>query len=187
MAPRPARRRTKTNERNIAARVTHEREDRGWTYEELSKRMTDAGCSVAVSSLNRLERGNPPRRISVDELFAFADVFELSIFEMMEPPETYRQAYLLAWLDEYTAATDKIVLARLEALRIEETRVERTRGFTSEEVADGVRTWAAGQMADQDVARALAAFVTGESNVSPYASAITGSATSVPGAINILE
>jgi transcriptional regulator with XRE-family HTH domain len=187
MAPRPARRRTKTNERNIAARVTHEREDRGWTYDELSKRMTDAGCSVAVSSLNRLERGNPPRRISVDELFAFAEVFDLSIFDMMEPPETYRQAYLLAWLDEYTAATDKIVHARIDALRIEATRVERTRGFTPEEVSDGVNAWANGQMLDRDVAHALTAFVTGESNVSPYAPAIAGSATSVPGAINILE
>jgi hypothetical protein len=160
---------------------------RGWTYETLSKKMTDAGCSVAVSSLNRLERDHPPRRVNVDELMAFAAVFGVNFVEMMDPPEHYKTTLLFAWLDKYVNAAETIAQDRLEALRLESVRGDHTARLAPEEVRDAVREWASEQMFDADVAAALAAFLTGDATDSPLAPAITGSATSVPGAINILD
>ena len=52
--------RTRENERNVAERVRYEREQRGWSYDVLAKRMTEAGYPVAPSGLFKLEKGDPP-------------------------------------------------------------------------------------------------------------------------------
>lgn len=44
--------------------------------------MTDAGCPIQGSAIYKIEKADPPRRITVDELVAFATVFETSAVDL---------------------------------------------------------------------------------------------------------
>jgi transcriptional regulator with XRE-family HTH domain len=87
---RPNRRRSIEGESNLARRVQREREYRGMSYEALAKAMTAAGCSIQASAIFKIEKGDPPRRITVDELVAFADVFEVEVADLLTPVEVLR-------------------------------------------------------------------------------------------------
>lgn len=98
--PRPMKNRDPFGERNVAQRVALERERRGMTYEGLAKRMTDAGCEIHPSALYKIEKGNPPRRITVTELLAFATVLELPLAELVADPETYLPRHVFELVDQ---------------------------------------------------------------------------------------
>ena len=83
--PRPNPLRSLQSEANLARRIAHERESRGWTYDGTAKRLTDAGCAIQGSAIYKIEKANPPRRISVDELVAFGKVFDLEVDELLVP------------------------------------------------------------------------------------------------------
>lgn len=85
--PRPNPERSLQSEAALARRVKWERERRNWTFEGLAKRMTDAGCPIQGSAIYKIEKGDPPRRITVDELVAFGKVFDLDVPELLLPPE----------------------------------------------------------------------------------------------------
>jgi transcriptional regulator with XRE-family HTH domain len=85
--PRPNPPRPLGCEANVARRVADERSYRGWTYEGLARRVTDAGCPIQASAIYKIEKGNPPRRISVDELVGFASAFGLPVTALLETPE----------------------------------------------------------------------------------------------------
>jgi len=68
--------RTVNAEQALAQRIAHERTRRGWSLDGLAVRMRDAGCPIATSAIYKIESGDPPRRITVDELVALAKVFE---------------------------------------------------------------------------------------------------------------
>jgi transcriptional regulator with XRE-family HTH domain len=85
--PRPNPPRSLQSEENLAHRVVYERERRGWTYEGTAKRLTVAGCPIQGSAIYKIEKGNPRRRISVDELVAFAKVFDVDTSDLLIPPE----------------------------------------------------------------------------------------------------
>ncbi|MEW1685073.1 helix-turn-helix transcriptional regulator [Streptomyces sp. NPDC093594] len=59
--------------KQVARTVRDLRERRSWTTDDLSRRLTDAGYSLAQSGVARLESGG--RRITVDDLEALAAVF----------------------------------------------------------------------------------------------------------------
>jgi len=84
MPPRNLRR-SFSSEVELALRVAYERELRGMTYEGLAKRMTDTGCAINQSGIYKIEKGKPPRRITVDELVAFAMVFETTVDRLLLP------------------------------------------------------------------------------------------------------
>lgn len=90
-------------EGNVAAHVRFERELRGWSTAELARYITEAGCPMSQSAVWRIESGEPRRKISVDELIAFAKVFDKSIDDLLQPPTTdypedLIREYVLAWL-----------------------------------------------------------------------------------------
>src|SRR6478609_3850641 len=85
--PRPNRPRDVFAESHLARRIAMEREAATMTYDGLAKRMTDAGCPIQGSAIYKIEKGDPPRRIVVDELIAFAAVFNLTPQELLLPPE----------------------------------------------------------------------------------------------------
>ena len=58
-----------------ASNPRHVTEQRGWSYTGLAQRMTAQGCAIDQSALYKIEKGNPRRRISVDELVALREVF----------------------------------------------------------------------------------------------------------------
>jgi hypothetical protein len=47
--------------------------------------MTDAGCNIQASAIYKIEKVDPARRITVDELIALARVFGRSIDDLLRP------------------------------------------------------------------------------------------------------
>ena len=84
--PRPNRTRTMLAERNTAASVAHLRQERDWSIERLAKHMEEAGCPIHPSAIYKLEKGDPPRRVTVDELVGFAMVFGVPLDELIRDP-----------------------------------------------------------------------------------------------------
>ncbi|MDP1876896.1 MAG: helix-turn-helix transcriptional regulator [Actinomycetota bacterium] len=91
-----------------------ERESRGWTIEGLAKRMSDEGCAMTASAIFKIEKGDPPRRIVVDELVAFSRVFEVPVQELLLPPEVAFRGDLV-----------KLAMAYGEAKALEDAAFER--------------------------------------------------------------
>lgn len=98
--PRPMKNRDPFGERNVAARVALERERRGMTYDGLAKRMADAGCEIHSSALYKIEKGDPPRRITVTELLGFSKVLELPLAELVADPNTYLPQHVFELVDK---------------------------------------------------------------------------------------
>lgn len=85
--PRPNRPRSIASEQALARRIAYEREAREWSPQGLASRMTQAGCPIQASAIYKIEKNDPPRRITVDELVAFSEVFGIPVAELLLPPE----------------------------------------------------------------------------------------------------
>ena len=83
--PRPNPARAVIAERHLAERIAYERGKRDWSLERLAIKVTQAGCPLQGSAIYKIESGNPPRRITVDELVAFASVFEMPVEQLLQP------------------------------------------------------------------------------------------------------
>jgi transcriptional regulator with XRE-family HTH domain len=105
--PRPGPPRTVTHEVNLARRIAYEREKRNWTYEALAGHMSSAGCPVGTSTLHKIEKGDPPRRINVDEFLTFARIFETRPMELLRHPEELERQALATAMQEVRRAEEK--------------------------------------------------------------------------------
>jgi transcriptional regulator with XRE-family HTH domain len=65
------------SEANLADRIAYERRRRHLSYEGLAALMTDEGCAIQGSAIYKIEKGDPPRRVTVDELVALTRVFDV--------------------------------------------------------------------------------------------------------------
>jgi transcriptional regulator with XRE-family HTH domain len=95
--------RTIQAETDLARRIAWERERQGLSYERLAQAMTEAGCTITRASLFQIEKGEPPRRVTVNELVALATVFNVPVQDLLLPPELARRQgahELIAKLDE---------------------------------------------------------------------------------------
>lgn len=93
--------RSLANERNLAERIAFERSQRGWSYEGLAQRMARAACPIQSSAIFKIEKGNPPRRVTVDELVGFATVFEVSVSDLLIPVELVHDRHYAELLSVY--------------------------------------------------------------------------------------
>jgi transcriptional regulator with XRE-family HTH domain len=93
--PRPNKARTVLAETYLAQRLAQERERRGMSYEGLAERMTAAGCAIQASALFKVEKGKPPRRVTVDELVALSEVLGIPMNELVSDPS--KQWSARAW------------------------------------------------------------------------------------------
>jgi hypothetical protein len=76
------------SEANLAKRIAYEREVRGLSYEALASLMTDQGCAIQGSAIYKIEKADPPRRVTVDELVALKKVFDVKTTdELLKPME----------------------------------------------------------------------------------------------------
>lgn len=83
-----SRRGLRGSEHELRRRVAYERERRGWSTAGLAARLTQvAGCPIQQSAIWKIENGDPPRRVTVDELVAFARVFDVTVEELLRPVE----------------------------------------------------------------------------------------------------
>jgi hypothetical protein len=106
--PRPRPPRSLANERNVAARVAYERERLEMSYAGLATRMTDLGCTIDAAAIYKIEKNDPPRRITVDELVTFAEVFGVSVMDMLVPPADVVGTEVASLLDRFQAIGDEI-------------------------------------------------------------------------------
>src|SRR5690348_16348038 len=104
--PRQNRARTIASEANLAARIARERGERGLSYESLAKAMADVGCPIDKSALHRIEKGRPPRKVSVDELVALSRVFQTAIDELLLPPDLIDQRRALELVKHFERLHD---------------------------------------------------------------------------------
>lgn len=104
--PRQTTGRETANEANVAQRVSIEREQHGWSYDALAKRMADAGCVIQPSALFKIEKAG--RRITVEELVALASVFEVSIDDLLMPVELLRNRAMKAAYSDYAATFEEL-------------------------------------------------------------------------------
>jgi transcriptional regulator with XRE-family HTH domain len=182
-----AKHRRETVERNIAARVKAERQAREWSLETMSKKLEAAGFPVAVSSLHRLEREDPPPRISVDQALAFCDVFELAFEDLTRAEVSPEAADMALGLTNYLATVEGLTSARREVLRAEEALLESARPHSKKDIEEAVQIWQRRSWIDGDVAGEFVDFLTGRAQASPFAGAIGGRATLPPGTPNLLD
>jgi transcriptional regulator with XRE-family HTH domain len=85
-------------EEHLAQRIELERKLRGWTHEGLAKRVTDAGCPIQPSAVYKIERGDPRRRITVDEAIAYAAVFDIPVGDLFVSPQVVAKSeFREAW------------------------------------------------------------------------------------------
>lgn len=84
--PRPNPSRSMPFEGYVAANLRRERERRGMTFESLALAMTQAGCPIQPSALHKIEKGDPPRRITVNEMWALSQILKVSVVDLCSPP-----------------------------------------------------------------------------------------------------
>ena len=119
--PRAGAERTVDAERALALRLEQERTKRGLGVDALAKLMTEAGCPLNGSAIYRIEKGEPPRRISVDELVTFAEIFGMPVGDLLMPAElveSRRAQELAAELAESAGQLQHLV-ARFVGARVE--------------------------------------------------------------------
>ncbi|WP_328731859.1 helix-turn-helix domain-containing protein [Streptomyces caniferus] len=71
-------------EENVAVRIKLEREGRGWSTNAVSDRLNEAGYEINPSAVWRIE--NRKRRVNLDEAIGFAELFGISLENLVGPP-----------------------------------------------------------------------------------------------------
>ena len=72
-------------EATVAQRIRFERENRAWSPAKLAQQMTAAGYPLNQSAIWRIENGDPPRRVNLEEAVGFAKVFEMGLEDLITP------------------------------------------------------------------------------------------------------
>lgn len=151
---RPNRPRTLDVEQGLARRVEEERLKRGFTYDALAARMTELGCAIQPSALQKIEKSG--RRIVVDEAVALAMVFRIPLNEWLMSPEERAEAE--GW-SAFVAAGEALNDARYAWATyldlIEEVRVQATASDALrkriDEYREAARAKIAGELREQAI------------------------------------
>jgi len=77
-------------EYQLASRLKTEREDRGWSQGELSRRMKQVGVDLNQSSISKIEAS--ARSISVDELLGFSKTMNIPVMGLLLPGDVKTEA-----------------------------------------------------------------------------------------------
>lgn len=101
-------------EENVARRIKMEREARGWSTATLAERLTEAGYPLNQSAVWRIESGEPRRRVNLDEAIGFAKVFDISLDNLVGPPEIAANAHVKRLLADFAESWQKSVASRKE-------------------------------------------------------------------------
>ncbi|MER6911195.1 helix-turn-helix transcriptional regulator [Streptomyces sp. NPDC000594] len=91
-----------SGEENVAVRIKLEREARRWSTNALSDRLNEAGFDMNPSAVWRIE--NRKRRINLDEAIGFAEVFGVSLRNLVGPPRLAAKARAMELIDDVVAA-----------------------------------------------------------------------------------
>ena len=86
-----------SSERELARRLTEERQARGWSQERLAREVTAVGVPLPQSAISKIEKPAPGgrRAITVQEAIAFSIVFEMPLLELLLPANAREQVRVL--------------------------------------------------------------------------------------------
>lgn len=75
-------------EDRLGRRIRYERDRRGWSQSELADRLAEFGISLHFTAIAKMEQRDVerPRAIRLDEAFALAQVFGVTVERLLEPP-----------------------------------------------------------------------------------------------------
>jgi transcriptional regulator with XRE-family HTH domain len=144
--PRPNPPRSIAGEKALARRIAMERDNRGWTYDGLASRMTEAGCPIQPSAIYKIEKADPPRRITVDELLGFSAAFELAVPDLLRPREVVVNERLSRLFDKWEKARQEERAAQQrnrDAFEKIAQFVQKNHGDALEPFYQKVKEWAA--------------------------------------------
>lgn len=116
--PRPNQPRNLGSERALAHRVTALCAERGWKFPELAERMAAVGCPIQTSALYKMRDGDPPRRVTLDEAIAMANVFGVTVEELTMPKELLDQRQAAEIAQRIPGARERYEEAVIEALSL---------------------------------------------------------------------
>lgn len=85
------------------------------SYEGLASRMVGVGCPINASAIYKIEKADPPRRITVDELIGFSKVLNIQIEELLLPPEVVASQELRTFVTAFDAAREEADAANAKA------------------------------------------------------------------------
>ncbi|WP_430868964.1 helix-turn-helix domain-containing protein [Demequina aurantiaca] len=172
----------------LADRIEIERTSRGWSYGALSKELSRIQCKIAPSSLHRIERGIPPRPISAEELFAFAEVFGVDVTQLAQPASEHFRTKAFTLLERHALNAEAMVdLRQADAFTTAEL-LDACRHLPDDTLEDVVNSWiehaelVRGSFEDvPTLASKLISFLKQQPNATtPFVDAIGGDALRVP-------
>ena len=70
-------------ESQFGQRVRAEREARGWSQEELARRLTAKGLPIHPTTVSKMEWDGKPRAVRIAEVIALAELFRVSTDELL--------------------------------------------------------------------------------------------------------
>lgn len=79
--------RIRAEELRLGRRIGFELTRRCWSYETAAAAMGRVGCPMNQSAIHKIVKQKPPRRITVTELAAFAEVFDVPVERLLKPLE----------------------------------------------------------------------------------------------------
>ncbi|MFG2224503.1 helix-turn-helix transcriptional regulator [Streptomyces sp. NPDC048644] len=85
-------------EENVAVRIKLEREARGWSTNAVSDRLNEAGYEINPSAVWRIE--NRKRRVNLDEAIGFAELFGISLENLVGPPRLAAHARAMELVED---------------------------------------------------------------------------------------
>lgn len=85
-------------EENIAVRIKLERDALGWSTNTVSDRMNEAGYEMNPSAVWRIENGK--RRVNVNEAIGFAELFGISLNNLVGPPQLAAHARAMELIED---------------------------------------------------------------------------------------
>lgn len=100
-------------EENIAVRIKLERNARGWSTNAVSDRLNAAGYEMNPSAVWRIENGQ--RRVTVDDALGFAEVFGISLANLVGPPRLASHARAMELVEDIRRAYRASHMANLAA------------------------------------------------------------------------
>lgn len=112
--------RTINAEAVLAENISAARRERGWSFDRLAAEMNRAGCPIQGSAIYRIEKGEPRRRITVDELVALGIVLGVGVSDLLiqrdAPPVVTRIiAFEVTGTEAEIDAAASRVIAAIEA------------------------------------------------------------------------
>lgn len=121
----------RVEERNLRRRIEWELADRHWSYQDLVDRLARVGLRTQKSAINKMLKGEPPKRMTANELFALAEVFEMEVTDLAQPLEPFLSAKANKRLNELNRVGADLKRAVAE--------FERCAGRLERQVEDGDR------------------------------------------------